>query len=667
MSMRVASLIVGVVLFAVSAIAADEPEDGVNFNGLTSYAVVEDGGAFDLDSFTLAAWVEMRHTSGSQIFIGRGDPGCLFTLYLFNGGIRMLVECQEERYTHANFPAPQAGRWTHYAGTYDGREIRLYVDGELVATTAAEGRIPKSDAELFIGSLYPGERPLDGRLDDVGVWSRVLSDQEIKGLSEGQNTAALGSGLVARWKSESLDGERWAGPTGTALAAEYHADPKIVCRKDDGYRGIWYSNQAQGDEYVYKYSGGMATYCAKHRPFAIYAPEVNKTFFCYGGTPKDKNTLLHMVSYYDHQTGMVPRPTILLAKHTDDAHDNPVISLDDEGYVWIFSSSHGTSRPSYISVSSEPYCIDSFERVLRTNFSYTQPYHVPGRGFLFLHTKYGGGRRLFQMSSPDGRTWTEPEMLSHVELGHYQISWPHKDKLGTAFNFHPAPNGLNWRTNLYYMQTDDFGRTWRNVQGEAIKLPLLAPDNAALVHDYRLEGLNVYLKDLAYDAEGRPVILFLTSGGWESGPVNDPRTWRTARWTGTEWEILGSIRSDNNYDTGSLYVESDNLWRIIGPSEPGPQAYNTGGEVAMWTSEDQGKTWQMVKKLTQNSLLNHTYCRKPINARPDFYAIWADGHGRELSQSRLYFCDREGNVYILPTTMEGDFAKPTKVQCRGER
>ena len=58
-------------------------------------------------------------------------------------------------------------------------------------------------------------------------------------------------------------------------------------QKDTGYRGIWYYNQPSGDEYVYKYSGGLGTYCAKHRPFAVYRPEVDKTFFCYGGTPLD--------------------------------------------------------------------------------------------------------------------------------------------------------------------------------------------------------------------------------------------------------------------------------------------------------------------------------------------------------------------------------------------
>ena len=111
----------------------------------------------------------------------------------------------------------------------------------------------------------------------------------------------------------------------------------IVNVKDTGYRGIWYMNQPSHDEYVYKYSGGLGTYCAKHKPFAIYCDKVNKTYFCYGGTAKGSNSkLIHMVSYYDHKTGMVPRPTIVLDKNTSDAHDNPVISVDDKGFIWIF-------------------------------------------------------------------------------------------------------------------------------------------------------------------------------------------------------------------------------------------------------------------------------------------------------------------------------------------
>jgi hypothetical protein len=62
---------------------------------------------------------------------------------------------------------------------------------------------------------------------------------------------------------------------------------ELLNEKADGYRGIWYMNQRTEDEYRFKYSGGLGTYCAKHSPFAVYRPEVNKTFFCFGGTTPD--------------------------------------------------------------------------------------------------------------------------------------------------------------------------------------------------------------------------------------------------------------------------------------------------------------------------------------------------------------------------------------------
>jgi hypothetical protein len=252
-------------------------------------------------------------------------------------------------------------------------------------------------------------------------------------------------------------------------------------------------------------------------------------------------------------------------------------------------------------------------------------------------------------------------LYAGIEQGHYQVSGSRGTRIGTTFNFHPDPQGLNWRTNLYYIQTDDFGRTWRNAQGRAIELPLTTVKNDALVHDYQAEGLRVYLMDLAFDADGHPIILYLTSRGYESGPKNGPRRWCTAHWTGSQWQIRGSIESDNNYDMGSLYVESDGLWRIIGPTEPGPQPYNTGGEVAMWTSADQGGSWRKTRQLTSGSRHNHGYCRKPLAAHPDFYAFWADGHARQPSDSRLYFCTQQGDVRVLPERMTQDFARPERL------
>jgi len=178
----------------------------------------------------------------------------------------------------------------------------------------------------------------------------------------------------------------------TALAADLP--------REDGYRGIWYYNQPTKDKYVYKYSGGFATYPQQQSPVAIYAPKVNKTFFCYGGTVAGKQELLHMISYFDHKTGMVPKPVVLVNKKTEDAHDNPVMSIDDDGHIWIFSNAHGTSRPAYVYRSDKPYAIESFTLIQTTNFSYGHPWFVPGKGFFFLHTLYeNGGRSLYWTSS----------------------------------------------------------------------------------------------------------------------------------------------------------------------------------------------------------------------------------------------------------------------------
>lgn len=453
---------------------------------------------------------------------------------------------------------------------------------------------------------------------------------------------------------------------GTAFSQETkpaEGENVILNAKETGYRGIWYFNQPSKDEYVYKYSGGLGTYCANHFPFAIYVPEVKKTFFTYGGTRPGTNTqLVHMASYYDHETGTVPKPTLLLDKQTEDAHDNPVIGIDDKGYIWIFSSSHGTARPSYISRSREPHSVEAFDLVWTGNFSYPQPWFVPGKGWLFMHTHYTGGRAICMTTSPDGVAWSERRFLSRMDQGHYQNSGLFGEKVGTTFNYHPEGKGLNWRTNLYYMESSDMGQTWKTADGQTLE-PLITDKAGPLrAAEYESQGLNVYIQDLTFDAEGNPLILYLTSKGYESGPENMPRAWTIARWTGSSWSILPTgIVSDSNYDLGSLYIEAPDSWRIIGPTEVGPQPYNPGGEVAMWLSRDQGQSWEKVRQLTSNSEYNHTYVRRTIKAHPDFYAFWADGHGRKPSDSRFYFCNRDGDVFKLPVEMTTDFQKPERM------
>ena len=447
----------------------------------------------------------------------------------------------------------------------------------------------------------------------------------------------------------------------------------LVTEVGDGYRGIWYMNQPTKDEYVYKYSGGFATYPQQHVPIAIYVASQRKTFFVFGGSAGNvsvsKDELQHYVSYYDHATGTVPRPVRIVQKRTEDAHDNPTLSIDAAGYLYVFSSAHGTSRPSYIHRSKKPYDITAWELLVTSNFSYTQPWYLPqSKQFLFLHTLYKNGQRTLNWkSSADARQWTAPQLIAHIEMGDYQVSQRQgdTDRVATAFDLHPDHGrggaGLNFRTNIYYLETRDAGRTWTTVEGKAVTLPLTRADNPALVRDYRTENLNVYLKDIAFTAGGQPVLLYLTSKGFDPGPKSGPYQWYTARWTGTAWEYRPFTTSDHNYDHGSMYIEADGTWRVIAPTAPGPQAFGTGGDMVMWTSSDQGKTWKLAKALTHDSRYNHTYARKPVNADPGFYALWADGSPLEPTPSSLYFATKDGTVFRLPQHMTGDTAKPERV------
>jgi hypothetical protein len=310
-----------------------------------------------------------------------------------------------------------------------------------------------------------------------------------------------------------------------------------------------------------------------------------------------------------------------------------------------------------------PYDIDQFQRVNATrldettgqqvsidNFSYMQVWNAPTNGFAAFFTRYNypAKRTTCFMNSRDGETWSQWQRIAAIDEGHYQVSGMGRARFGTMFNYHPDGKGLNWRTNLYYVETRDNGVTWQTINGTRLRIPLFDVNNLALIRNYEAEGLNVYLKDIQFDENDRPILLYITSKGYQSGPGNDPRTWTIARWAGEDWQFSEITTSDNNYDFGELILKGPDRWEVIGPTETGAQPYNPGGEVAVWASNDQGATWSKQKQLTQFSRLNHTYVRQVQNAHRDFVAIWADGHGRQPSASSLYIADAEGNVFRLP-------------------
>jgi|GEM_PF-337974 len=434
----------------------------------------------------------------------------------------------------------------------------------------------------------------------------------------------------------------------------------------DGYRGIWFE---LGQKYPHgdKYSGALGTYTSMHIPLAVYSEKADKTFFVYGGTTgEDKRYLLCMVGEYDHQTGKVSKPVVVHDKQgVDDPHDNPVVLIDDHDYIWVFVSGRGDRRTGFKYRSRNPLSIDAFDMVTSEEMTYPQPWNT-SEGFIHLFTKYTGIRQLYFETSADGETWTEDRLLAAMperegeRSGHYQISSMYRNnKVGTFFNRHPDGN-VDKRTDLYYVQTTDFARTWTTVEGNPVEIPMVKVDIPARVINYSSMGKNVYIRDMMFDDDGNPVCLYIRSNGHEPGPVSGPYEWCITRWTGKKWTTHVITTSDHNYDMGSIYISGKRM-KLVAPTETAPQLWGVGGEIVLWESGNRGKSWKKAKQITQNSRYNHSYVRRPVNYKAPFCFFWADGHPHEFSKSQLYFGDLEGNVWRLPYEMNDPAAEPEKV------
>lgn len=94
--------------------------------------------------------------------------------------------------------------WTHIAATYDGTNIKLYANGEEVATRRVTFNIVSNANRIMIGesSGFPG-RVFNGKIDEVRIWNVARSSDEIKNYMNanlgGEILNSDASGLVGYW------------------------------------------------------------------------------------------------------------------------------------------------------------------------------------------------------------------------------------------------------------------------------------------------------------------------------------------------------------------------------------------------------------------------------------------------------------------------------------
>jgi hypothetical protein len=161
------------------------------------------------DEITLMAWVYPTEFTGEwfrivvKTYVGDVAPWMVYGFYEQGGsngktGFIISVDGGQEKRC-GNGPSPQMppNEWTHLAATYDGKEMRLYYNGEVKVKNAASGKMDTNDIPVSIGRNNVGDREhFIGVIDEVAIFNKALTESEVKQAME-QITAVEPSNKIA--------------------------------------------------------------------------------------------------------------------------------------------------------------------------------------------------------------------------------------------------------------------------------------------------------------------------------------------------------------------------------------------------------------------------------------------------------------------------------------
>ena len=161
------------------------PDSAYHFDGIDDYIEVNPSNNLDIaDEITIAAWVRIEQPGGygspqHYVVDSRDGNGGGYGLNVDTDRIQMGVGDH-----WADLPLQfQASSWHHIAGTYDGSEVIVYIDGFETASVSYGGwEIKSSSKPLYIGQWYAFGERFDGVIDEVYIYDRALSENEIKKL-----------------------------------------------------------------------------------------------------------------------------------------------------------------------------------------------------------------------------------------------------------------------------------------------------------------------------------------------------------------------------------------------------------------------------------------------------------------------------------------------------
>ncbi|MDP3928163.1 MAG: LamG-like jellyroll fold domain-containing protein, partial [Bacteroidota bacterium] len=179
------------------------PGNCLAFDGTGDYLAIPHASGinnqFANNRITVETWAFLRsHATGSAMpaLVTEGwDGNVKFAIYQFQG--KLYAGFHTSGWVQAELVEPiPLNRWIHIAATYDQATIKLYINGELLATKATTLVLPNGNDEWRIGRRWDYNECINGFLDELRIYNEALTEAQIRADMQ-DTTVALPQNLVA--------------------------------------------------------------------------------------------------------------------------------------------------------------------------------------------------------------------------------------------------------------------------------------------------------------------------------------------------------------------------------------------------------------------------------------------------------------------------------------
>ncbi|WP_083997316.1 endo-beta-N-acetylglucosaminidase H [Chryseobacterium angstadtii] len=147
-------------------------------------------------------------SDSNSAFLRLGDAS------LANNKLQFVLSINNVQQKLASVTALNANTWYHVAATYDGSNMRIYINGVLDATKSQTGNVVSNGA-FNVGYLYNTSRNFNGKVDEMRVWKRALSQTEIS--QNMCNVTLPATSLAAYWKFNEGSGSSVQDTSGNGV------------------------------------------------------------------------------------------------------------------------------------------------------------------------------------------------------------------------------------------------------------------------------------------------------------------------------------------------------------------------------------------------------------------------------------------------------------------